>query len=83
MLDELVPFETTHVICKEETQLLRHELNALDSSIREGTANQKDALMVNRLHIVTIDWLKMCLCRQLKVSEQQYKPAVAAALTNM
>ena len=32
--------------------------------------------MVGRLHVVTIDWLKMCLCKQSKVSEQQFKPEV-------
>ena len=67
---------TTHIICLKETTQLRQELNALDSRIREGATNQKDAIMTDRLHVVTIDWLKMCLCRQQKISEVQYKPEV-------
>ena len=64
VLDQLVPFVTTHVICHKETLELRQELNQMDTRIREGAVNQKDALMINKLHVVTIDWLKTCLCRQ-------------------
>ena len=44
LLNDLVPFLTTHVVCLKETQLLRSRLNSLHARNIQGAMNMRKAL---------------------------------------
>ena len=78
IVDQLVPFLTTHVICLKETPQLRAGLARMFSQNKAGANSNKAAITTdsNLVEIVTIDWLKSCLLQQKVCSTLDYKPEI-------
>lgn len=76
VLDQLVPFLTTHIVCEKETPHLRQIVSQLHSRTQEGATSAKAALTTEavQMKIVTPEWLKMCLINQKLESEKNFRP---------
>ena len=58
----------------QETQRLRDTLHKMHSRTIEGAKNQREALDTSIVTLVTPEWLKQCLCKQVKVLAREYRP---------
>ena len=76
IVDQLVPFLTTHVVCLKETPQLKAGIARMFSLNKAGASSQKSAITTdsNLVELVTIDWLKACLLSQSVVPTIQFKP---------
>lgn len=63
IVDQLVPFLTTHVVCVKETTQLKAGIARMFSLNKAGASSQKSAITTdsNLVELVTVDWLKACL----------------------
>ena len=66
VFNELIPYLTTHIVAQQETPDLRQKLNELHAACNKGATSNKAALTTEsvQIELVTMDWLKICLCRQ-------------------
>lgn len=74
VFDKLVPFLTTHIVCKNETPLLRANLGKMYSSALEGTSNKTSAFQVEAVELVTIDWMLQSFLKQTQLASKAFRP---------
>lgn len=84
IVDEIIPYLTTRIICTKQTPHLRSIINSLHSRAVEGAVSNKAALTTDAIsvEITTPEWLSACLVKQIVVDAGEYKPPIVSTTKN-
>lgn len=87
VLDDIVPFMTTHIVALKHTPILKHQLSQLENQLQENMnrsglhfAKRKQPGAIHRIgsllniKVVTIDWLKQCFQNEIMLNEESFVP---------